>query len=102
MYLIQILLPLKDNEGNAFSHDEFGQVRTELAERFGGVTFYSRAPAVGLWKDDEGDVARDEVVIAEVMAEHQDREWWRLYRQELEARFRQDKVVVRIIQCGLL
>ncbi|HEU4558842.1 MAG TPA: hypothetical protein VFS20_13370 [Longimicrobium sp.] len=102
MYLIQILLPLKDNQGNAFVHDEYGRVRTEMTERFGGVTFYARAPATGLWKDGEGDLTRDEVVVAEVMAQHQDREWWRLYRQELEARFKQDMVVIRIIQCGLL
>jgi hypothetical protein len=102
MYLIQILLPLRDNDGNAFPRADFDHVRTELAERYGGVTFYARSPAVGLWKDDEGDVARDEIVVAEVMAEHQDREWWRLYRGELEARFRQEKLVVRIIACGLL
>jgi len=102
MYLIQILLPLRDNDGNDFTHDEFARVRTELAERYGGVTFFARSPAVGLWKDEESDVARDEMVMAEVMAEHQDREWWRLYRQELETRFRQEKIVARIIACGLL
>lgn len=102
MYLIQILLPLRDNDGNEFGHDAFARVRGELTERFGGVTFYARSPAVGLWKDEDGDTTRDEMVVAEVMAEHQDREWWRLYRQELEARFRQDKIVARIIACGLL
>ncbi|HET7233702.1 MAG TPA: hypothetical protein VFJ16_27075 [Longimicrobium sp.] len=102
MYLIQILLPLRDNDGKEFGHQAFNQVRQELTERFGGVTFYSRSPAVGLWKDDDGDVSRDEMVVAEVMAEHQDREWWRLYRHELEERFRQEKIVARIIACGLL
>jgi len=102
MYLIQILLPVRDNDGNDFGRDPFDTVRTDLTERFGGVTFYSRSPAVGVWKDDGGDVARDDVVVAEVMAEHQDREWWRLYRRELEARFRQEKIVARIIACGLL
>jgi hypothetical protein len=102
VYLIQILLPVRDNDGEPFGHDEFERVRSELAERYGGVTFYSRAPARGVWKDDDGDVAHDDVLVAEVMAEHQDREWWRLYRQELEARFRQDTIVARIIACGLL
>ncbi len=55
-----------------------------------------------MWKDDDGDVADDDVLVAEVMAEHQDREWWRLYRHDLEARFRQDTIVARIIACGLL
>jgi len=102
VYLIQILLPLRDNAGKPFGHDDFERVRAELAERYGGVTFYSRAPAKGVWKDEDGDVAHDDVLVAEVMAEHQDREWWPLYRGELEKRFRQDKVVARIIACELL
>jgi hypothetical protein len=102
VYLIQILLPLRDNDGKAFAREEFDRVRREITERFGGVTFYARSPAVGVWKDDEGDVSRDDVVVAEVMAQHQDREWWRLYRETLERRFRQDQVVVRALHCGLL
>ena len=102
MYLIQILLPLRDNQQRPFARDEFDRVRRELTERFGGATFYARSPAVGLWKDDDGDVTRDEIVVAEVMAQHQDREWWRLYRETLERRFRQDQIVVRMMQCGLL
>ncbi|HEX6747028.1 MAG TPA: hypothetical protein VF092_06990 [Longimicrobium sp.] len=102
MYLIQILLPLRDNEQRLFARDEFERVRRELTERFGGATFYARSPAVGLWKDDDGNVARDDVVVAEVMAQHQDREWWRLYRETLERRFRQDQIVVRAMHCGLL
>jgi hypothetical protein len=102
VYLIQILLPLRDNQQRPFPRDEFERVRRELAERFGGVTFYARSPAVGVWKDDEGDESRDDVVVAEVMAQHQDREWWRLYRETLERRFRQDQIVVRALHCGLL
>jgi hypothetical protein len=102
VYLIQILLPLRDNQQQPFQRDEFERVRRELAERFGGVTFYARSPAVGVWKDGDGDESRDEVVVAEVMAAHQDREWWRLYRETLERRFRQDQVVVRALHCGLL
>jgi hypothetical protein len=102
VYLIQILLPLRDNQGRDFGRDEFDRVRRELTERFGGVTFYARSPAVGVWKDDEGDESRDDVIVAEVMAQHQDREWWRLYRETLERRFRQDQIVVRALHCGIL
>lgn len=102
MHLVQLLLPLRDNEGNAFGRDAFGDVRRELTERFGGATLYARAPAVGLWKDGDGEVARDDVLIAEVMADHLDREWWRLYRAGLERRFRQEKLVVRALECTLL
>ncbi|HEX8905177.1 MAG TPA: hypothetical protein VF771_10070 [Longimicrobiaceae bacterium] len=102
MYLIQILLPLRDNQQQPFSRDEFDRVRRELAERFGGATFYARSPAVGVWKDGAGDETHDDVIVAEVMARHQDREWWRLYRETLERRFRQEQIVVRALQCGLL
>ena len=102
MYLIQILLPVRDNDGNAFAHEDFARVRRELTERFGGATLYSRAPAQGAWKDGEGEVAKDDVLVVEVMAQHQDREWWKLYREDLERRFRQESIVVRVMQCGLL
>ena len=102
MHLIQILLPLRDNAGEPFATAEFDRVRRELTERFGGVTFYARSPAVGVWKDDDGDVDRDEIVIAEVMAKEEDREWWRAYREELEGRFRQEEMVVRSMRCELL
>lgn len=102
MHLVQLLLPLRDNAGNAFGRDAFDEVRRELTERFGGATLYARAPAVGLWKDDDGDVTRDDVLVAEVMADHLDREWWRLYRADLERRFRQETLVVRALEYTLL
>ena len=95
MHLIQILLPLYDNDGRRFGADAFDRVRNELAERFGGVTAFRRAPAEGLWKDEGGAVARDELAIFEVMAEALDRAWWAGYRAELERRFQQEKMVVR-------
>ena len=102
MYLIQILLPVRDNQGRPFPRSDLDAVRKELTERFGGATAFLRAPAAGLWKDDEGDVARDDVVVLEVMAMHLEREWWRLYREELERRFRQEEIVIRAMHCGLL
>lgn len=95
--LVQILLPLRDNEGRPFGNDAHGKTRQELLERFGGVTAYQRAPAQGLWKSEHGEVAHDEVVIFEVMVEHVERDWWRQYRETLQARFRQDVIVIRAI-----
>jgi hypothetical protein len=95
MHLVQILLPLYDNEGRRFGADAFDRVRNELAERFGGVTTFRRSPAEGLWRDEGGAVARDELAIFEVMSEALDRAWWAGYRAELERRFRQEKMVVR-------
>jgi hypothetical protein len=95
MYLIQILLPLYDNEGRHFSQETYRKLRTELAERFGGLTAFTRAPAEGLWTEG-GETSHDEIVIFEVMAEDLDRNWWRAYRRELEGRFRQDAIVIRV------
>lgn len=101
-FLVQILLPLYDNAGVRFGEDAFARTRGELLERFGGVTAYQRAPARGLWKTDEGDVARDDVAIFEVMAADLDRAWWNGYRQELERRFRQETIAIRALAQELL
>jgi hypothetical protein len=93
-HLVTLLLPLYDNAGAPFPPELFAQVRTELTERFGGLTAFSRAPAEGVWKD-EGRTTRDEVIVLEVMAETLDRDWWGGYRAELERRFQQDAIVMR-------
>ena len=99
MHLVQILLPLRDNEGKPFPGDDFARVRAELVERFGGVTAHLQAPAQGVWKDEEeGKVERDEIVVIEVMAEALERGWWRSYCEELRRRFRQDELVVRAME----
>ena len=102
MNLVQILVPLYDPEGRPFPRAELERLKAELTGRFGGVTAYLRAPAAGAWKDGEGEVERDDVVIFEVMAPHVDREWWRLYRAELERRFRQEELVVRAMDVRVL
>jgi hypothetical protein len=95
MHLIQILLPVYDNDGRAFDRALFDAVRTELTERFGGVTAFVRSPAVGAWQDDSGAVQRDDVLLFEVVANEIDRAWWAGYRDGLQRRFRQDEVLVR-------
>ena len=96
-WLIQILLPLYDNEGHRFGEEPFTKTRKELLDTFGGVTAHQSAPAKGLWKTGEGEVSRDDVVVFEVMTEERDRSWWEAYRRELEHRFRQDTIVVRAL-----
>jgi hypothetical protein len=94
MFLVEILLPLYDNGGRRFGAGYYDRVRDELAARFGGVTAFRRAPGEGVWRED-GEESRDRVVIFEVMADSLEREWWRDYREELERRFRQEKLIVR-------
>ena len=61
----------------------------------------ARAPAEGVWQDD-GKTKHDDIIVFEVMAEGVDPEWWRAYRKELEARFKQDQIVVRAQMVSLL
>ena len=102
MFLAQILLPLYDNDKRIFSKADFEGVRDELATTFGGVTAFLRSPAEGIWRknveESTGNVHHDEVVMLEVMMSALDRGWWQRYREGLEGRFRQDEIVVRIIQ----
>ena len=49
MHLVQILLPLTDNEGHPFPREEFEHLKHELAERFKGVTAFLQSPAEGIW-----------------------------------------------------
>jgi hypothetical protein len=99
MHLVQLLLPLYDNEGRATHGDELRRVRDELTERFGGLTVYSRAPAEGLWEEPhDGERVRDDVVIYEVMVDYLDIEWWSAYRQSLERRLGQKELVVRALE----
>lgn len=102
MLLIQMFLPLYDKDGRRLDRALFDTVRAELTARFGGATAFARAPALGAWADDRGEVQHDDVVLVEVMTDTLDRAWWSAYRTRLEHRFRQDTVLMRALQAELL
>ena len=93
-YLIQVLLPVRDNNQIPFDRKDFEQVSAELTEQFGGATAFVRSPAEGLWAKDDG-TQFDEVIIIETMTDTLDEGWWSSYRQQLEKRFRQEAIVMR-------
>ncbi len=95
MQLIQILLPLYNNQKEPFPQTVFTHIRQELTEKFGGITAFSRSPATGLWKENEEKTVKDEIIIYEVMAESLDLEWWQCYKVNLEETFRQDEILIR-------
>ena len=97
MYLVQLLLPIYDNDGKTFPAASYVPVRDELTRRFGGLTAYTRAPAEGLW-DNTGLPARDDIIVYEVMVEALDRAWWRKFRIDLEQKFAQQELVVRAMR----
>ena len=101
MHLVQLLLPLYDNSGRRFPRSKLNRVAATHAQRFGGITMYTRAPAEGLSKRGSG-MTQDEIVVFEIMAPKLERAWWKKYRRELERVFRQDCVVVRATRIELL
>lgn len=89
-FLIEILLPVSPGD----AHGRFDAVRSELAEKFGGVTIYANVPAEGIWTEG-GSVEIDHIIVVEVMASNLDRQWWASYRKTLEIRFEQNEIVIR-------
>lgn len=102
MKLVQIFLPLYDNHGNALPKALFDQVRENFTAQFGGVTAFVRSPALGLWENDAGNVCRDDVVLFEVMTDALDRQWWVQTRRELECRFAQESILIRVTEVEML
>lgn len=97
MHLIQILLPLHDAKGRGFPKAKYELVATELTEKFGGVTAFTRTPAEGRWKPDG-----ERAVVVEVMTGELDGKWWARYRKKLEKAFKQESIVVRAQDIQLL
>lgn len=95
MYLMQILLPVLDNEGDAYPAETFETIAGELTARFGGLTSFMRSPAEGRWKQ-EGRTDYDEIIVLEVMTAELDRAWWKALRARLETTLRQKEVVIRV------
>jgi hypothetical protein len=93
MHIVQLLLPLYDNNGQTFSEAQMAAIREELVTRFGGVTA-ARTPAEGVWAH-RGTTVRDDIILVEVMADSLDRNWWRDFQKRLEKQLRQDTIVVR-------
>lgn len=95
MHLVEIFLPLNDNQGNSLPQSLYDQVRAQLVQEFKGLTTYSRAPAEGIWKAPDQTSTRDSIVIYEVLVPQLDRLWWADFRKKLEGLFRQETVLVR-------
>jgi hypothetical protein len=60
---VEIFLPLTNNAGERFAREPFDRIRAELLDCFGGVTFFSRSPAEGLWAQEGDAPSRDEIVV---------------------------------------
>jgi hypothetical protein len=101
MNLIQILLPICDNQGRRFPAAMYHEVKRTLSERFQGLTAYSRAAAEGLWQRGKA-VKKDDIVVYEVMSGAPNKKWWRNYRTELEKKFKQESIIIRVQKISLV
>ena len=87
MQLVQIFLPVIWKDDPARFDQEVGKVVQELTERFGGATAFMRGAAEGRWKNDEGKVETDDVVVVEVQVGQVSLSWWSAFQVKLERRF---------------
>ena len=92
MHLVEILLPVADNEGQPFDAHKYVVVREELSRRFGGITAFTRAPAEGSSLA-KGTAVHDDIIVFEVMTDTLDRPWWEAYRKHVS----QDEIVIRAV-----
>ncbi len=100
MVLIQLLLPTKAS-GLRDAMAALTDTRRELAEKFEGLTAYTRSPAKGVWTAPDGHTEHDDVVMVEVVTDTFDRSWWRAYAATLAVRFRQTSIHVRALPIQL-
>ena len=101
MYLIQILLPVYDDQGRPRLQETYAGIRDELIAKFGGLTAFMQSPAEGFWNPEGNHTSKDDIIMIEVMASEADREWWGHYRKRLEEKFTQESIVVRAIAIEL-
>lgn len=94
MHLVELLLPLQDNDGQPFGSEKYDSVRNRLTEHFGGLTAFTRSPGQGTTTE-KGKPVHDEIIVFEVMTETLDVSWWANYRVGLENEFQQDEIVIR-------
>jgi hypothetical protein len=55
-----------------------------------------------LWKDEAGKTNYDELIIAEVMVNKLDMEWWQQLKVRLEQTFQQKEILIRVFEFGKL
>lgn len=97
MYLVEIFLPVTDNDGHAFAPALFVKIQEELAEMFDGITAFSRVPAHGESRSGS-TLVHDDIIVYEVMTDTLDTAWWSEYRRKLEKLMSQEKILIRATQ----
>ena len=97
--LIQFLVPVFHQDGTRIAVSDIENMRSELTERFGGVTAFIQSPALGTWaRQNDAKAEQDQMILVEVVVDNPDRYWWSNYRTRLETVFRQDEIMMRMLE----
>jgi hypothetical protein len=94
MHLVQLLLPMANNQGVRYPDPLIQTIKSLLVEKYGGVTAFTRAPAEGVWAHD-GKRDHDDVAMIEVMMATFDRRWWAEFKIHLEQKLAQKEILIR-------
>jgi len=92
MQLVQVFVPVIWKDDPARFASEVSAVVQELTERFGGATSFVRGAPAGRWKNDDGEVEADDLVVVEVQVSEVSLSWWSAFQARLERRFGQDEI----------
>lgn len=101
MKLIQLLVPLNDNNGKQYPVKMHEDIKDKLIKKHGGVTAFTQSPAEGVW-DSGQDRQIDQNILYEVMTDNFEKDWWTNFITELETRLHQEKIILRWFEISVL
>ncbi len=95
----EILLPTRYNDGTPVEPDKFDDVLQEIAERFGGVTFFPETLR-GVWLHQGQRFEENNVrLVVDVEDTVENADFFVNYKQTLKERFRQ--IDLWIVSCRI-
>ncbi len=100
--LIQLFLPTTSENGKAFPGTYFHAVKQKLGKKFDSLSVYLKSPLIGNIKNDEPTLAKDTVLVYEVISDTVETDYWSQYQQFLQKQFKQDYIVIRCLDMGLI
>lgn len=97
MYLMQIFVPTRDNQGSTITERQFTALRSKLTDRFGGETTYARTPVEEMWKPSENSAEVDHMIIYEVVFDELEAQYWKGMKSQLEKAIRRQQIMMRYL-----
>lgn len=93
--LYVIYLPLQYNDGREIETEKFLEARTELLERFSGITLLQETnPLQGLWGHQEKQYTDEIITITILDFVRESQEFFTGYKETLKQRFEQIDILI--------